>query len=218
MIRKFLILAAIASMALAHGYLRPRQKAPAFEALAVQDDKTFKVSLNEFDGNYLVLLFYPFDFTYVCPTELISFSDTMEEFKKLNTAVLGISTDSHFSHLAWIKTPRKEGGIGSLNYPLLSDFSKSISRDYGFLVDDVSDDLHGAALRGLVIIDGKGVVRHMQVNDAPVGRSVTEVIRLIQAFKHTDEHGDVCPANWKPGSRTITPTQKDKLDYFNKEF
>ncbi len=218
MIRNLIILTVLLSATLAHGYLRPRQKAPEFEAVAVQEDKTFKVSLKEFKGNYLVLLFYPFDFTYVCPTELISFSDTMPEFKELNTAVLGISTDSHFSHAAWIKTPRKEGGIGNLAYPLVSDFSKSVSRDYGFLVEDTEDELLGAALRGLVIIDGNGVVRHMQVNDAPVGRSVTEVIRLIQAFKHTDEHGEVCPANWKPGKRTIVPNQKDKLNYFNNEF
>ena len=108
-----------------------------------------------------MLLFYPFDFTYVCPTELISFSEKMHEFDNLNTKVFGISTDSHFSHLAWINTPRKQGGVGKLNYPLISDFSKQISRDFGFLVEDSQDELNGAALRGLVIINDKGIVRHV---------------------------------------------------------
>jgi alkyl hydroperoxide reductase subunit AhpC len=130
-------------------------------------------------GKYVVLLFYPFDFTYVCPTELISFSDNLDKFKEINAEVIGLSTDSHFTHLAWIKTPREDGGLGNIAYPLIADISKDISRSYGVLVDDSSDELYGAALRGLFIIDEKGVVRSIQINDAPVGRSVDEAIRLI---------------------------------------
>ncbi len=206
------------SLMLCHQVMRPRQKMPSFSALQVLGDKTTTVRSSEMLGKYTVLIFYPFDFTYVCPTELIAFSEAMEEFKKLDTLVYGISTDSHFTHLAWLSTERKQGGVGKLNFPLISDFSKKISRDFGFLVEDEEDDLNGAALRGLVIVNPEGVLRHVQINDAPVGRSVDEVLRLIKAFKHTDEHGVVCPANWKPGSNTIIPDQKDKLEYFNKEF
>lgn len=198
--------------------LRPRHKAPDFEALAVEGDKTFKVSLSQFKGKYLVLVFYPFDFTYVCPTELIAFSDAISQFKEIETEVLGISTDSHFSHLSWIKTERKNGGVGTLNYPLVSDFTKTISKDYGFLVEDAADELCGAALRGLVIIDRKGIVRHIQINDAPVGRNVEETVRIVQAFQYTDKNGVVCPANWKPGKKTIIPDQTKKMEYFNSEF
>ena len=147
--------------------------------MAVQNEKFEKISLNDYAGKYLVLLFYPFDFTYVCPTELTSFSDNMQRFRDMNAEVLGISTDSHFTHLAWVKTVRSEGGLGSINFPLLADISKDISRNYGVLVEDSHDDLYGAALRGLFIIDGKGTVRSIQINDAPVGRSVEEAIRLI---------------------------------------
>ena len=144
-----------------------------------------------------MLLFYPFDFTYVCPTELISYAESAQKFEEIGAKVLGISTDSHFTHLAWIKTPRTEGGLGTdFNMPLLADISKDISRDYGVLVEDKDDDLYGAALRGLFIIDGNGILRSIQINDAPVGRNVDETIRLIQAFKYTDTHGEVCPANW----------------------
>ena len=199
-------------------HLRPRDSVPNFSALAVQGGEVNKITFDQFRGNYMVLIFYPLDFTYVCPTELIAFSDSMEKFSNLDTTVFGISTDSHFSHLAWIKTKRKEGGVGTLSYPLISDFSKKISREFGFLVEDENDELNGAALRGLVIVGPDGVIRHTQINDAPVGRSVEEVIRLIQAFKHTDKNGVVCPANWTPGSNTIKPDPKDKLEYFQAEF
>lgn len=135
-------------------------------------DKTFTVSSSSWTGKYTVLIFYPFDFTYVCPTELIAFSEAMEEFQKEDTLVFGVSTDSHFTHQAWIKTDRKEGGVGILNFPLISDFSKQMSKDYGFLIQDPNDELNGAALRGLVIINKEGIVRHVQINDAAVGRSV----------------------------------------------
>ena len=161
-----------------------------------------------------MILFYPFDFTYVCPTELISFSDSLEKFKAINAEVIAISTDSHFTHLAWTKTPRNQGGVGNLRIPLLADISKKISRNYGVLVEDELDELFGAALRGLFIVDAKGVIRSVQINDAPVGRSVEETLRLIQAFQYSDVHGEVCPANWKPGDRTIKPDQEEKLQYF----
>ena len=141
-------------------HLMPRQKAPTFSNVnTVAGEEFTKVSLKQFEGKYLILLFYPFDFTYVCPTEIISFSEHIEDFKKLNAEVLGISTDSHFTHLAWIKTAREEGGIGKINYPLVADVSKEISRNYGVLVEDPNDDLYGAALRGLFIIDDKQIIR-----------------------------------------------------------
>ena len=186
--------------------LKPRDQAPDFSKVnAVVDKKFVHLSLDDYKGKYLVLLFYPFDFTYVCPTELIAFSDRIKEFKELDAEVVGVSTDSHFTHLAWINTPRTEGGLGNMDYPLLADISKDMSRSYNVLVDNKDDELYGAALRGLFIIDGKGTLRMMQMNDAAVGRSVDETIRLIQAFKHSDEHGEVCPAGWKPGSKTIKP-------------
>lgn len=193
----------------------PRQKAPFFQATAVVDGKFKKVSLNDYEGKYLAVLFYPFDFTYVCPTELTSFSDSLDRFKAINSDVIAISTDSHFTHLAWTKTPRNQGGVGNLRIPLLADISKKISRNYGVLVEDELDELFGAALRGLFIIDGKGTIRSLQINDAPVGRSVEETLRLIQAFQYSDQNGEVCPANWKPGDKTIKPDQDEKLDYFN---
>ncbi len=163
--------------------LLPRQIAPQFQNInAVFNGEFTKISLTDYKDKYVVLLFYPFDFTYVCPTELIAFSDNIDKFNQLNTVVLGISTDSHFTHLAWLKTKREEGGIEFLAYPLLADISKEISRRYGVLVEDREDELYGAALRGLYIIDGTGKVRTVQINDAPVGRSVEETLRLIQAF------------------------------------
>lgn len=192
----------------------PRQKAPFFQATAVLDGKFTKVSLSDYEHKYLVVLFYPFDFTYVCPTELISFSDSLDKFKAIGSDVIAISTDSHFTHLAWTKTPRNQGGVGNLRIPLLADISKKISKSYGVLVEDELDELFGAALRGLYIIDGKGVIRSLQINDAPVGRSVEETLRLIQAFQYSDVHGEVCPANWKPGDKTIKPNQEEKMEYF----
>ena len=199
-------------------HLRPRDKIPEIKAQAVLGEKVDPVSLGQFEGQYIVLVFYPLDFTFVCPTELIAFSESIEKFRELNAVVFGISTDSVFSHLAWIKTDRKQGGVGTLEYPLIADFSKKITRQFGFLVEDEDDELDGASLRGLVIIDGKGVIRHTQINDAPVGRSVDEVLRLIQAFQHTDKTGFVCPANWKPGKSTIIPDPQEKLKYFESTY
>jgi alkyl hydroperoxide reductase subunit AhpC len=198
--------------------LLPRQKAPFWSAVSVENEKFVKKTSEEYKGKYVVLLFYPFDFTYVCPTELIAFSDAINEFRDIKTEVVGISTDSHFTHLAWIRTPRHQGGVGKLNIPLVADISKKISRSFGVLVEDETDDLFGAALRGLYIIDDKGIIRSFTINDAPVGRSVDETIRLIKAFQYADMHGEVCPANWKPGGNTIKPDQDKKNEYFENEY
>jgi alkyl hydroperoxide reductase subunit AhpC len=196
----------------------PRQKAPFWSGIAVEGEKFVKKSSEEYKGNYLVILFYPFDFTFVCPTELIAFSESVPKFKELNTNIIGVSTDSHHTHLAWIKTPRNQGGVGKLQFPLLADISKRTSRAFNVLVEDETDDLYGASLRGLFIIDDKGVIRSFTINDAPVGRSVDETLRLVQAFQHSDKYGDVCPANWKPGNDTIIPDQEKKGEYFQKTY
>ena len=161
------------------------------------------------------MLFYPFDFTYVCPTEIIAFSEAYDKFKALNADLVAVSVDSHFTHLAWMKTPRKQGGVGNLNFPLVSDLTKKMGRDYGVLVENPDDELFGAHLRGLFIISDDQTIRSIQINDAPVGRSVDETLRLIEAFKFTDERGEVCPANWKKGDKTIIPDQEKKESYFS---
>lgn len=168
--------------AAASAVLLPRKEAPEFTAKAVVGEQFQELSLADYRGKYVVLLFYPFDFTFVCPTELISFSDAKEQFDEINTVVLGISCDSLHSHLAWIRTDRADGGVGKLTYPLISDFSKKIAKKYEVLVEECGDDLNGAPLRGLYIIDGNGIIRVSQVNDAPVGRSVEEVIRLVKGY------------------------------------
>eukprot|EP00049_Salpingoeca_infusionum_P011848 m.208596 g.208596 ORF g.208596 m.208596 type:complete len:196 (-) comp15043_c3_seq1:2876-3463(-) len=162
-------------------------------------------------GKYVVLVFFPLSFTFVCPTELLAFNDRLDEFRALNTEVLAMSVDSAYTLLAWTKTPRSEGGLGPVELPLLSDLTHKISRSYGVLLEDV-----GHTLRGLFIIDENSVLRQITMNDLPVGRSVDETLRLVKAFQHTDEHGVVCPANWTPGDDTIIPNPTDKLDYFKK--
>ena len=200
------------------GRVFPRQKAPTWQGMTVENEKFVKKSSEDYKGNYLILLFYPFDFTYVCPTELIAFSENINQFKELNAQVIGISTDSHFTHLAWIKTPRSQGGLEKLSFPLVADISKKISSNYGVLVEDETDDLFGAALRGLFIIDDKSIIRSFTINDAPVGRSVEETLRLVRAFQFADKHGEVCPANWKPGDKTIKPDQDQKKEYFESTY
>merc|ERR1712200_193699 len=181
------------------------------KATAVVNGKFEEISSSQFEGNYLVLFFYPLDFTFVCPTEIIEFSDRVEEFQKLNTAVVGASVDSHFSHLAWINTPRKKGGLGEMKIPLLADTPCDIAKRYGVLKED-----EGIAFRGLFIIDHNQNLRQITINDLPVGRSVDETLRLIQAFKYTDEFGEVCPAGWKPGSESMKADPKQSLEYFQK--
>ncbi|CAO1305494.1 unnamed protein product [Diamesa tonsa] len=185
--------------------------APVFEGTAVINGEFKTISLKDYLGKYVVFFFYPLDFTFVCPTEILAFSDRVEEFRKINTEVIAASVDSQFTHLSWIKTDRKSGGLGSINIPLLSDLTHKISKDYGVYLEDL-----GHTLRGLFIIDGKGVLRQITMNDLPVGRSVDETLRLVQAFQYTDSHGEVCPAGWKPGSQTIIPNPQDKMKYFEK--
>ncbi|XP_076824511.1 peroxiredoxin-like [Clavelina lepadiformis] len=185
--------------------------APEWQGTAVVDGEFTTISLNDYRGKYLVFFFYPLDFTFVCPTEIIAFSDRIEEFRNINAEVVAASVDSHFTHLAWVNTPRSEGGLGKMSIPILSDITHKISRDYGVLLEDL-----GHTLRGLFIIDPKGVLRQITMNDLPVGRSVDETLRLVQAFQYTDEHGEVCPAGWQPGKDTIIPDPNEKLKYFHK--
>eukprot|EP00058_Branchiostoma_floridae_P000851 XP_002586339.1 hypothetical protein BRAFLDRAFT_253794 [Branchiostoma floridae] len=192
-------------------YFPVSKPAPDFQGTAVVNGKFEEIKLSDYKGKYLVFFFYPLDFTFVCPTEIIAFNERVEEFRKVNTEVVGVSVDSQFTHLAWINTPRKAGGLGPMNFPLLSDLTHKISRDYGVLLEDV-----GHTLRGLFIIDDKGILRQITMNDLPVGRSVDETLRLVQAFQYTDQHGEVCPAGWTPGADTIIPNPNDKLKYFEK--
>jgi len=187
-----------------------QRPAPTFKAEAVVDGLFVDISLADYLGQWVVLLFYPMDFTFVCPTEILAFNDSLHRFKELNTSVFGISTDSKFSHFAWASQTRQEGGLGpDLHLPLIADRNMAISRDYGVLLED-----EGISLRGLFIIDPKGVLRQITVNDLPVGRSVEETVRLIQAFQFTDTHGEVCPANWTEGSKTIKTDPIKKLEFF----
>ncbi|CAH4037046.1 peroxiredoxin-2-like [Pieris brassicae] len=187
-----------------------QKRAPDFAATAVVNGEFNQLKLADFSGKYVVLVFYPLDFTFVCPTELIAYSDKAKEFASIDCQVIGVSTDSEFSHLAWVNTPRKDGGLGKIDIPLLADYKKKISQDYDVLLDD------GFALRGLFIIDREGILRHMSVNDLSVGRSVEETLRLVKAFQFADKHGEVCPANWNPESNadTIKPNPKESKEYF----
>ena len=188
-----------------------QKQAPDFKAEAVVN-KLFKtVQLSDYKGKWLVLYFYPLDFTFVCPTEITAFSDRYEEFTKINADVVGCSIDSKFTHLAWINTPRKDGGIQNLAYPLVADPNKSIARDYGCLIEDA-----GVALRGLFLIDPEGTVRAATIHDLPVGRNVDEALRVIKAFQFVAKHGEVCPANWTEGKATMKADPKGSKEYFGK--
>jgi peroxiredoxin (alkyl hydroperoxide reductase subunit C) len=183
--------------------------APDFEATAVIDQDFETIKLSQYKGQYVVLFFYPLDFTFVCPTEITAFSDRAAEFKGLNTQILGVSVDSEFSHLAWIQTDRKSGGVGDLEYPLVSDIKKEISEAYGVLTDA------GVALRGLFIIDKEGIVQHSTINNLGFGRSVDETLRVLQAIQYIQSHPDeVCPANWQPGEATMKPSPTESKEYF----
>jgi alkyl hydroperoxide reductase subunit AhpC len=182
------------------------QPAPDFMADAVVNGEFKSVKLSDYKGKYVVLFFYPLDFTFVCPTEITAFSDKIDEFRKRGAEVLGVSVDSKYCHLAWIKTPRADGGLGGLRYPLVSDLTKKISADYGVLVDGA------VALRGTFLIDKNGVLRHALINDLPLGRNIDETIRMIDALQFFEQHGEVCPANWKPGSMSIDT--KNAAKYF----
>ena len=187
------------------------QTAPDFTATAVINKKFEQITLSQYRGQNVVLFFWPLDFTFVCPTEIVAFSDAASEFAKRNTQLLGASVDSHFTHLAWQNTPRADGGLGEIAYPMVSDLSHEISRSYGVLLED-----KGIALRGLFLIDREGVVRHQVVNDLPLGRSVDEALRMVDALKFFEENGEVCPANWKPGADTIKPDVDASKKFFGK--
>lgn len=190
--------------------LRVGQVAPDFTAEAVVDQEFKTIKLSDYRGKYVVLFFYPLDFTFVCPTEITAFSDRAKEFEALNTQILGVSVDSVFSHLAWIQTDRKSGGVGDLNYPLVADIKKEISTAYNVLDPDA-----GVALRGLFIIDKEGVIQHATVNNLAVGRNVDETLRTLQAFQYVQSHPDeVCPAGWTPGAKTMNPDPVKSKEFF----
>ena len=189
--------------------LRVGQSAPDFTATAVVDQEFKTIKLSDYRGKYVVLFFYPLDFTFVCPTEITAFSDRFDEFKQIGAEVLGVSVDSEFSHLAWIQADRKSGGIGDLHYPLVSDLKKEISTAYNVLTED------GVALRGLFLIDKDGVIQHSTINNLAFGRSVDETLRILQAIQYVQSHPDeVCPAGWKPGEATMNPDPKKSKEYF----
>lgn len=184
--------------------------APSFKTKAVVNGKIITdFSLSRFLGKYVVFFFYPLDFTFVCPTELHAFQQQLEKFEKKNAQVVGCSVDSANSHLAWLKLPRSKGGIEGVSYPLVSDLTKSIAQNYHVLKED-----EGIAYRGLFLIDKEGIVRHQLVNDLPLGRCVEEALRILDALIHFEKHGEVCPANWTIGSKTMKPTQEGLENYF----
>jgi len=187
------------------------KKAPQIEAKAIVKGNTISFSLSEQLGKYVVLFFYPLDFTFVCPTELHAFQEKLAEFEKRNTVVVGCSIDSCFSHAAWLKTPKTAGGIEGVTYPILSDIQKSIAKNY-----DVLKEEDGIAYRGLFLIDKEGIVRHQVVNDLPLGRSVDEALRMVDALIFHEDNGEVCPANWKAGSKAMKPTEKGLTEFFAK--
>ncbi|MEM7796822.1 MAG: peroxiredoxin [Cyanobacteria bacterium P01_C01_bin.118] len=194
----------------AEGCLRVGQPAPDFTATAVVDQEFKTIKLSDYRGQYVVLFFYPLDFTFVCPTEITAFSDRYDEFKALNTKILGVSVDSEFSHLAWIQTERKAGGVGELAYPLVSDIKKEISAAYNVLEPEA-----GVALRGLFLIDKDGAVQHATINNLSFGRSVDETLRVLQAVQHVQSHPDeVCPAGWTPGDQTMNPDPVKSKEFF----
>jgi peroxiredoxin (alkyl hydroperoxide reductase subunit C) len=187
------------------------KQAPDFTAQAVLPDNSFaELTLSSYRGKYVVLFFYPLDFTFVCPSEIIAFDKAIEQFEQKNTQVIGVSVDSHFTHLAWKNTPRDQGGIGQVKYPLVADLSKKISEEYGVLFGEE------VALRGLFLIDKEGIVRHALINDLPLGRNVDEALRLVDALQFTEEHGEVCPANWREGEEAMKPTADGVAEYLAK--
>ncbi|MDH5679345.1 MAG: peroxiredoxin, partial [Nitrospinota bacterium] len=176
-----------------------QSKAPDFKGEAVVDKQFKEISLADYSGKWLVLFFYPLDFTFVCPTEITAFSDRVADFKKLGAELVGSSVDSKFSHLAWINTPRNKGGLGDIAFPLLADITKQVGADYDVLLSG------GITLRGLFIIGPEGNIRYKLVHDLGIGRNVEEVLRVLAAIQQTDKTGEVCPADWKPGADTMKP-------------
>ena len=187
------------------------KKAPDFTAQAVMADNSFgELSLASYRGRYVILFFYPLDFTFVCPSEIIAFDKALAKFREKNAEVIGVSVDSKFTHFAWRNTPRDRGGIGPIGYPLVADLDKNISRSFGVLTDE------SVALRGLFLIDRDGVVRHELINDLSLGRNVDEALRILDALQFTEKYGDVCPANWRKGDEAMKPTAEGVAEYLAK--
>ncbi|RKZ35139.1 MAG: peroxiredoxin [Gammaproteobacteria bacterium] len=184
------------------------KEAPDFTATAVMPDNSFKeISLSDYRGQYVVVFFYPLDFTFVCPSEIIAFGNRVNEFEERKVQVLGVSVDSHFSHLAWKNTPVNSGGIGNVQYPIVADITKNIARDFDVLINDA------VALRGSFLIDKDGVVRHQVVNDLPLGRNIDEMLRMVDSLQFTEEHGEVCPAGWNKGEDGMKPNSDGVAEY-----
>ncbi|MFQ5354986.1 MAG: peroxiredoxin [Mariprofundaceae bacterium] len=205
------------------------QSAPDFTATAVMPDNSFKedFKLSDYNGKYVVLFFYPLDFTFVCPSEIIAFDHRLKEFEDRGVQVIGVSVDSQFTHLAWKNTAVNEGGIGNVSYPLVADLSKSIAADYDVLlgnecfVDDEGDLQHvlggAVALRGSFLIDKEGLVRHQVVNDLPLGRDIDEMLRMVDALQYHEKHGEVCPAGWNKGKAAMDASPEGVASYLATE-
>lgn len=187
------------------------KQAPFFTAKAVQGQKILDgFSLQNFLGQYVIFFFYPLDFTFVCPTELHAFQEELLKFRQRNAQVVGCSVDSEFSHMRWLSSPKTQGGIEGVEYPIVSDLNQRIARDYGVLHEE-----NGFAYRGLFLIDRQGIIRHLLINDFPIGRSVDEALRLLDALISFEAHGEVCPANWSVGKKTMQPDAAGLHNYFN---
>ena len=186
-------------------------KAPQWQADAVVGSDFKTLSSQDYEAKWKVLFFYPLDFTFVCPTEIVAYSEAVEKFKALGAEVISCSIDSKFSHLAWTKQSRSEGGIGEVNFPILADTTKKIARDFGVLIEEA-----GVSLRGLFIIDDNDVVQHATINNLSVGRNPEETLRLLEAYQFTAKHGDVCPAGWTSGSDSMKPDVSGSKEWFNK--
>nr|YP_009399734.1 2-Cys peroxiredoxin [Digenea simplex]ARW69553.1 2-Cys peroxiredoxin [Digenea simplex] len=194
---------------LSKNFIQVGHNAPDFSATAVYEQEFKQVHLSDYIGKYLILLFYPLDFTFVCPTEITAFSDNYDQIKSLGAEVLGISVDSEYCHLAWMQLDRESGGVGDLKYPLVSDLSKQISLSYNILNNE------GKSLRGLFIIDRQGIIQHILVNNLDVGRSFNETLRTLKAIQYVQSNPDeVCPANWQPGHPTIKSSPTSSKEYF----
>jgi len=188
------------------------RRAPDFTTTAVLADDSFdeSFSLSALRGRYVILFFYPLDFSFVCPTEILAFDEALDEFRARNAEVVGVSVDSHYSHLAWKRTAVDDGGIGPIRFPLVADLKKEISRSYGVLFEDE------VALRGLFLIDREGIVRHSVINDLALGRNVREALRMLDALRRHEERGDVCPANWNEGDATMEATRDGVVDFLSR--
>lgn len=182
--------------------------APSFKLESVHNCNFGHLGLEDYKGKWLVVFFYPLDFTFVCPTEILAFSDRLGEFQELGAEIVGVSIDSKYTHLAWMEKPRKQGGIEGLTYPLLADMNKTMAAEYGVLADA------GVAIRGLFIIDPDGVIQHATLNNLAVGRSVDETLRVLHAFQYVRRHGEVCPADWTPGEKSMKADWKGSKEYF----